>query len=223
MPTPPSQTRQNRENRLLLTLLLIGSLHTTAQSNWHSGFGLTSGTLNFQQNGSGGFAIPLRYDVAKNFNNSLSLGTNLQIGSEDRYGIGFPLILALVALSYADGGAPQGDFPGNLHGKNGTAVCLFSQIPLLIDYNWGLGSNNYCSEPFGFYLGAGTSFTLTGYTNSAGNEHSTSFFGWVGHAGIRFARNLDLGFSATIPFTQPVGPIRHPLFYQLTLTFFNKD
>jgi hypothetical protein len=211
-------------HRLSLSLLLLFCLPARGQSNWHTGFGLTSATLNFQQNGSAGFAIPLRYDLRKSDDRSLSIGTNISLGSEDKYGVGFPLILILLWLSYEGDTSP--DFltsSGSDSTQKGTSVCFFTSIPLLLHYNWGLGSNNYSNKRVGYYVGGGMSFTMTGYTNSAGHEHSTSFFGWVANVGVRFARNADLGFSATIPLSNPVGPIHNPLLYQLTFTFFNRD
>jgi hypothetical protein len=215
MPNPSPTTRS-----LALTLLLLSALWTRGQSRWHTGFGLTTATLNFQQNGAGGFAIPLRYDLFTSSNASFSFGTNLKIGTEDQYGLGFPLILGFLLLSGQSGSAP--DLSGiNINDSSrGTIVCFFSEVPLLLHYNWGLGSNNGSDKRFGFYLGGGMSQTITGYTNKAGNEHSTSFLGWVVNAGVRFARNKDLGFSMTRPMENPIGPIRNPILYQLTLTAF---
>ena len=204
---------------IAVSLLLLSFLYTNAQSNWHTGIGITTATLNFQQNGSGGLAFPVRYDLLKSYNSTLSLGTNIKIGTEDQYGLGFPLILGLLLLSYSSGQAPDlSNINTSDTSKKGTSVCFFTELPLLLHYNWGLGSNNDSYEPFGFYLGGGMSYTITGYTNSAGNEHSTSFYGMVANAGIRFARNKDLGFSATFPFTHPIGPINNPVFYQLTFS-----
>jgi hypothetical protein len=209
--------------RLTPMLLLLISFYTNGQSNWHSGVGLTSGTLNFQQNGAGGFIFPIRYDFLRFPAASFSVGSNPVIGTEDKYGIGFPLILGLLLLSDASGSAP--DLSGaSTGGQNGTTVCLFTQAPLLLQYNWGLGSNNrdYDNrERVGFYLGGGMGWTLTGITNSAGNEHSTSFWGWMGTAGLRFARNKELGFSMTLPCENTIGPISHPLFYQISFSLFH--
>jgi hypothetical protein len=208
-------------------LLLVYSLSARAQFNpdghWHTGIGLTSATLNFKQNGSGGLAFPIRYDLVKSANSSLSLGTNFKVGTEDKYGILFPAVLGLVLLSGVSGQSPDfSDFNSSGNSNPGTSVCLFSDFPLLVQYNWGLGSSNLSNQRFGFYLGGGMSYTITGFTNSAGNETSTSFFGWVANAGFRFARNKGLDFATTIPFNNPIGPINNPIFYQLTFCFFFK-
>jgi hypothetical protein len=65
------------------------------------------------------------------------------------------------------------------------------------------------------------SYTLTGYTLYKTMQQSTHFFGWVGNAGIRLRNGTDLGFSLTLPRNNPVGPIRNPVFYQLTICSFN--
>jgi hypothetical protein len=95
-------------------------------------------------------------------------------------------------------------------------------IPLLLNYNWGLGSKNISERRIGFYVGAGVSFTITGYTNGAGNEHSTSFYGWVGNIGVRLARDKDLGFSMTRPMESSIGPINNPILYQVTFTWMSR-
>ena len=205
---------------LALSLLLLSSLWARGQSRWHKGIGFTGATLNFQQNGASGFAIPIRYDLFRSANASLSFGTNLKIGTEDKTGFTFPAILGLLLLGGETGSTP--DLSGT-DNSNGTTICFFSEVPLLLHYNWGLGSNNGSDKRFGFYLGGGMSHTITGFTNEAGHEHSTSFFGWVANAGVRFAGHgegrHDLGFSMTLPMENPIGPINNPVLYQLTFSW----
>jgi hypothetical protein len=207
----------------LCSLYVKGQIHYKSE-NWHGGIGFTAASLNFQQNGAGGIAIPFRYDLLKTGKSSISLGSNIKIGSADKYGASFPVILALVALlSAADNG---GDFSGftsssNNNGKSNYNINLFTEFPLLLHYNFGLGTFSDAGDPpFGFYIGGGMSYTVTGIPLNSSTQQSTSFFGWVANAGVRFARNKDLGFSMTQPLQNPIGPINNPIMYELTFSFF---
>ncbi|HXB91406.1 MAG TPA: hypothetical protein VNU72_03920, partial [Puia sp.] len=168
------------------------------------------------KNGAGGFIAPLRYDLFQSPNSSFSLGFNPAAGTEDRYGIGFPLTLAFIY-----GGGNGNDFPDLRNfadsSAKGTVICFFAQAPLLLQYNWGLGSGSgdRYSKRVGFYAGGGMGLTVTGVTNNLGNEHSESFWGWVGTFGLRFAKNKDLGFELTLPCQKMIGPIPHPVMYQV--------
>ena len=79
---------------VLCTSYARGQIHYKRE-NWHGGIGLTEASLNFHQNGAGGVAIPFRYDLVKIGKSSISLGSNIKIGSEDEYGVSFPAILAV--------------------------------------------------------------------------------------------------------------------------------
>jgi hypothetical protein len=204
---------------LLLLLPALAANGQSKDSRWHSAAGLAEGTLNFKQNGAGAFAFPLRYDLLNGNNSSLSLGTNLKFGSEDEYGASFPAILILVALLSASGANP--DFSGtgsnNSSSGSGYSINFFADFPLMLEYNWGLGTANTSDHHLGWFIGAGATFTTTGVTlTSAGHGTSENFFGWTGNIGFRFARNKELSFSTTLPFQNSVGPIQHPLFFALT-------
>lgn len=218
--------------RILSALLLLWSLSSSAQTdhseNWHSGVGVSFSTLNFKQNGAGALAIPYRYDFLTSGKSTLSLGTNLQFGSEDEYGISFPIIALVVLFTNS---STQHDLFTHFFDNGATSnsdkrygVGLFTHAPLLLDYNFGLGTKNGDDDKIGFYAGGGMSFTLTGYTVAGGStiQQSTYFFGWEANAGIRLRNNLDIGFSMVLPFNDPIGPIQHPLLYQLTLCSFKK-
>ena len=203
----------------------MASLSSKGQERFHGEGGLTEATLSFNKNGAGGFIFPLRYDLCQWTNSSFSLGFNPAAGSEDRYGVGFPLMLAFVY----GGGGNGNEFPdlrnfGDTSAK-GTVVCLFAQAPLLLQYNWGLGagSGDDYYKRVGFYVGGGMGLTVTGVTNNAGNQHSESFWGWVGTFGLRFAKNKDLGFDLTLPCENMIGPVSHPVMYQVHFCWNLKD
>jgi hypothetical protein len=219
--------------RTLTMLLLVlctsyanGQFHYKPE-NWHGGIGMTLASLNFHQNGAGGLAIPFRYDLLKTGKSSISLGTNIKIGTEDEYGVSFPALLALVALLSAvnDGGNFSGFNGNNNNNANSNySINLFSEFPLLLHYNFGLGTYSDAGDPsLGFYIGGGMSYTITGVPLSGGVQQSTNFFGWVANAGVRFARNKDLGISVTMPLQNPIGPINNPVMYQLTFSVFGKN
>jgi|GEM_PF-3057832 len=192
-------------------------------ANWHSGFGLAFGTVNFKENGNGALAIPIRYDFLNIGDASFSLGTNIKIGTEDRYGLSFPVLLILLVIAGAvDNSSAWADIGGNGNddGK-GYGIGFFTDLPLLIHYNVGLGTREGQYERIGYYVGGGFSYTLTGYTLYKTVQQSTHFFGWVGNAGVRLRNGVDLGFSLTLPRNNPVGPIQNPVFYQLTFCSFN--
>jgi hypothetical protein len=210
--------------KLILSAILLSFLYSDGQlihsNNWHGGFGLSGGTLNFKQNASVGFAIPLRYSLIQFHNSSISLGTSLKIGAEDKYGIAFPVVLAyLVASGLSGGAAPD---PSDIDISK--TVRFYTSFPLLLNYNFGLGARNWSNERFGFYLGGGMSYTITGFTNSDGVQQSAFFLGLVANAGIRLGEGTELGLSLTLPLPagQAIGPINNPFFYEFSLTFSGK-
>lgn len=200
---------------LSLLLSLFFFQYTYAQfdpgSRAHGGMGLAAGSLNFQQNGAGSLAIHYYYNLLSGDRSSFSIGTNLKVGSEDINGISFPAILGLLIAGGASGSSPD---LSNSDLSN--RIRFFGDFPLLLHYNWGLGAGKGTQGRFGFYLGGGMSYTVTGVTNSDGNERGVDFFGWMMDLGVRFARNKELGVSTTIPFSNPIGPIYNPILYQLS-------
>ena len=205
-----------------MLLLLLPFLEGKAQIRKHGGIGFTASTLNFQQNGAGALTFSGRYDFLTFPNSSFSLGTHLKIGSEDEYGISFPIIAIVVVAVSAAGGNPD---LSNIPGNSGTvshssySINFFGDFPLLLHYNWGLGSNDNSEKRFGWYIGGGASYTVTGVSlNSSGYAPAVSFPSWVGDIGIRFAQNNDIGFSLNVPMQSTVGPIQHPLMFSLTFT-----
>jgi hypothetical protein len=216
--------------RIAITLfLLLAILSGRAQidpSRWHVAAGISEATLNFQQNGAGALAVPIRYDLLRGRNSTLSLGTNLKIGSEDEYGISFPAILLLLSLLSLSGSSPD---LSNLNttgsgSGNGYSVNLYADMPLLLQYNWGLGTPNISEHHFGWFVGGGMTYTLTGVTvSSTGHGRQVDFLGWMGDLGIRFNRCAELSFSTTVPLQNTIGPIQHPLSFALTLAFTSRE
>jgi hypothetical protein len=209
--------------KLILSFILLSFLHSNGQlihsNNWHGGFGFSGSTLNFKQNAALGFAIPIRYSLIQFDNSSISLGTSLKIGAEDKYGVAFPLIVAYFVATGLSGADPDAS---NIDISK--TVRFFTSFPLLLNYNFGMGARNWSDERFGFYLGGGMSYTITGFTNSAGVQQSAFFLGLVANAGIRLGEGTELGFSLTLPLPagQSIGPINSPLFYEFSLTFSGK-
>jgi hypothetical protein len=207
---------------LLLSLAFLPAKSQTEGSPWHAAVGLTESTISFDRNGAGALAVPLRYDFLNLRNASLSLGTNMKIGTEDEYGVSFPLILLLIAV--LDGSGSNPDF-SNLGGSNSNpsssySIKFFSDLPVMLQYNWGRGTARGADRRFGWFAGGGVSYTITGVTiNSNGHAATATFPGWTAEIGIRTGKNMQLGFSTTVPMQPAVGPIQHPLLFGLTLAF----
>jgi hypothetical protein len=225
MPFPPIPLQVR--SHLLSGLIMLSFSGVAAQSTthsenyWHSGAGLSEGTINFQGNGTGGLSLLYRYDLLKSTNSTLSLGTNIKIGTADRIGIVFPLIVGLLLLDPDPGSAFNGNNASDT-GKSGEWIGFFSDLPLLLNYNFGLGSDDFTKHRFGFYFGGGMTFTVTAISNNSGVRQNTSFLGWVLNAGIRFGKDKDIGFSMTSPLRNPIGPIDNPIFYQITYSVFDR-
>lgn len=186
--------------------------------HWHVGAGINLATIDFHQNGAGAFIVPIRYDFLQMRNSSFSLGTHLMAGTEDEYGVSFPVLVALLALANG-AGAHAADFTNNYNdtGKNGYSIRFFTSIPLLLQFNIGYGSPNEKEYALGWFIGGGSNLTVTGYTYEEGRQRTTSFWGLVIDGGLRFEKNGELGFSITRPFLDQIGPIQHPLMFQLRL------
>jgi hypothetical protein len=206
---------------LLNTYCCFGQIRYKHE-NLHLGIGYTGSSINFQQNGTGAIAVPIRYDWLKFGKSSFSLGTNLKIGTEDEYGVSFPALLIVAMLIGASGASPDiSSSNGNL--LPNYSINFYSETPLLLHYNFGLGTNSTSGAPSaGFYVGGGINFVVTGVPlggqNSSQLQQSTAFLGWIANAGIRFGRHADLGFSVTKPFQNTVGPINNPLLYGFTIS-----
>jgi hypothetical protein len=140
---------------IALLVLLFSFPDANAQSYHsdeylHAGIGISTGSLSFQENGTGGLSILLRGDLLKSTNSTLSLGTNLKLGTADKSGLVFPLSVLEVLSGSPSGADLTNDWVG-----------FFADIPLLLNYNFGLGSDYFSNHRFGFYLGGGVSYTIS--------------------------------------------------------------
>jgi hypothetical protein len=217
---------------LPILLLLLNSYCCPGQihykhENLHVGFGYTASSINFQQNGAGAFVVPVRYDWLKFGKSSFSLGTNLKIGTEDEYGVSFPIPLIIAAILGSTGSSPDLSSVNTNNLLPNYSINFYSETPLLLHYNFGLGTNGASGDPSaGFYIGGGINFVVTGVPlggqNSSQLQQSTCFLGWIANAGIRFGHHADLGFSVTKPFQNNVGPINSPLLFGFTISGWTK-
>lgn len=101
---------------------------------------------------------------------------------------------------------------------NGGTVHLFTELPALLHYNFGLGSSDQTPKRTGFYIGGGANYIMTGFTDTAGFFRETSFFGWVVDGGIRFKKIMDMNFANVFSLRQPIGQIKHPMFFEITFS-----
>ena len=200
---------------ILLVILLFSQISYGQQwkEKVHFGLGLTYGSLNSIESIAGGFSVPLGYNLIETENSSFSLSTNIKFGAEDKTGLAFPGLVILSAI------LPQGT-DINTQGIND-----FAELPLLIHYNFGLGSRKYTDKETGFYFGGGMNYLFTGYTDTSGNSLPTSFWGYTIDGGIRFNKKkdgicTDLNFGTTISLGQSVGQINRPQFFEITLSFY---
>jgi hypothetical protein len=201
-----------RQNiRLLFVCLFLSSSVAYAQRSWKKtdkqvSFGLANGTLNFRDNVSSGFCMGFGFNLFSIQSSSLSFGTNIKFGFENKYGLGY---LALAANALSDGAGPT----------EGDNLADFAEFPFFLHYNYGYGSNSNSQKKFGFYIGSGMSYLVTGYDNGIINSYSTSFWGWSIDAGIRFS-HFEFGLSRVNSLSGPITGIPNPAFYQATLSIF---
>ncbi len=199
---------------LLCSVARCQSIYTA--DRWQWGMGLTAATLNFHQNGITGFCFPVSYNLIQSEHSSLSLGTNLKIGTEDENGLLFPVVIGAAFASAVD---------PNLDPSLNHQVAVYADFPLLLHYNFGVGAHRSfrsSTDNRGFYIGGGFTQTFTGYTSpKTGQAAQTDFRAWVADGGLRFRLNtstgLDLGLAISQPFRAPIGPIDRPLLFQFNI------
>ena len=183
---------------------------------WNVGIGVSGGSLNFHQNGASGLNFYCTYNLIQLGRSSLSITQGLTIGTEDEYGISFPIIMVASLIV-----GPIDQDPTFNH-----TIAGYVDLPLLLHYNFGAGarrdterSNN---EKIGFYLGGGATHTFTGYTNTFGKEAQTDYWALVADGGIRLKPKgtdvICIGLSVGQPLRTPIGPIGNPLFFQLNFS-----
>lgn len=206
--------------RLLIIPFLLLFIPSFGQLQY--GIGYTVAWLCSNTNVAGGFSFFIGKNIVETSTSSFSISTNLKIGMADRIGTGVLGPILLVAL-YFDAKSGDNNISNSLSnintdGIDGGKIHLFADIPVLVHYNFGLGSSSKCNRKFGFYLGGGFSYTTTGYTDSLEFSKGTGFFGYVMDGGVRFAKNVDINLSNTISLRQPIYTINHPVFTEITLS-----
>lgn len=201
----------------LLVLSLLMPL-TNLYGQVQFGIGYTVAWLNSKESIAGGASVFMGRNISERPNSSFSISTNVKIGIEDKIGTGLviPLFFAMAATNNHH--ISSSSINNNTDKLNGGKIHLFTDFPLLLHYNFGLGSNKDCNKKFGFYLGGGISYTTTGYTDTLGFSKGTGFFGCVIDGGIRVAESIDINYSNVISLRKPIGAISHPIFFEITLS-----
>jgi hypothetical protein len=188
----------------------------------HFGGGLTGGSLNFHQNGGVGLNFRYDYNLLQGKHSSLSLGLGATIGTEDENGLFFPVEVGIfIAAGIANYSGPNLDLSFNHQ------VVVYSDFPLMLHYNWGLGSSTHSTanaHNWGFFLGGGFTETFTGYTSPTTKQSAqTNFWAWVADAGIRIPNGdrgaAEFGIGIEQPLRNPIGPILQPVMYKLSIIF----
>jgi hypothetical protein len=195
-------------NLVLLVAFIMLSNNLSGQTNVQVGY--AGASLNTTQSLGGGLALYLGRNISESRISSLSLSTNIKLGIEDKTGSGL-IIPAIFLFVYTGVGNNTSAGSGN-----GGTVHLFTELPLLVHYNFGLGSTDQNDKRAGFYFGGGFNYVMTGFTDTAGYSKKTSFFGGVIDGGIRFNKIMDVNFETVFPFAKTIGEIKHPMFYQIT-------
>lgn len=206
----------NYSKLFLLSFILL--LSNTSFGKMQYSFGYTGAWLNTNRAIAGGFSFSASKNIFEIQNSSLSVSTNLKLGMEDKSGafLIIPAFVGVASLYDNSSSTPDASF---MDGLSGGTIHLFADIPLLLHYNFGLGSKRDCDRRFGFYLGGGVSYIATGYTDTLGYSKRTGFIGWVADGGVRFRKNIDVNIANVFSFRKPIGPVRYPVFSEVTLSF----
>lgn len=174
--------------------------------------GLTGSALNYPGSVNTGISLGMMFDFLKTRDASISFGTNIKAGMENEDGTGLLVVAGNVfANLYA-----SGSYPGWVSNSGNVGYC---ELPLLVHYNFGLGATTETKKRFGFYLGGGMTYVVTGYPGETGNAESISFYGLEADAGIRLFRHFQIGFSGVFSLRDPLGPItQRPGMFGVTLS-----
>jgi hypothetical protein len=183
---------------------------------WNGGIGFSGGSLNFHQNGNLGLNCFYTYNLIELGRSSISITQGLTLGTEDEYGVSFPVLMAAALFT---GTADQN---WNLN----HIIAGYADFPLVLHFNFGAGARRDADgtedERMGFYFGGGVTHTFTGYTNTFDQEAQTDYWALVADGGIRFkkpgAAAWGIGLGIEKPLRTPIGPIRNPLFFQLNFS-----
>ncbi|HSZ33503.1 MAG TPA: hypothetical protein VK772_09330 [Puia sp.] len=97
--------------------------------------------------------------------------------------------------------AYAGNYDTQAGNENNKTIGWMLDAPLMINYNYGTGSNKKNSGRFGFFAGIGYGYHCNPFTDNSGDDvaHVESGFGPVFNTGIRIARdprhNFEIRFS----------------------------
>ncbi len=104
--------------------------------------------------------------------------------------IGVPLSIAYAGIYNTQAGI-----------ENNTTIWLMLDAPLMINYNYGAGSDKKYPGKFGFFVGIGYGYHSNPFTDNSGDDvaYPESGFGPVFNTGLRIARDrhhiFELRFS----------------------------
>ena len=202
----------NKTFFILLIFLLSTRLFGQMRNNKvYTGIGLTSGSLNASQSITSGISFFIGRNVFENPNSSISVCSNLKVGTEDRTGLAF---YAFLPIAIVDGIA------GNDVWTYGPNVHTFAEIPIILHYNFGFGANQDADDRFnfGFYIGFGINYSFTGYNDKTGKSYQISFPAYTTDLGIRFRGGLDLNLSASLSMNRPTEQISKPQLFGFTIS-----
>jgi len=183
----------------------------TVKSQEIKSIGFTGAWLNHRQSVAGGLAVTVQKDLFTTDNSSLSLGTTVKVGVEDKLGSG----VIIPALVYFYGFAADKHVDKD---SSGGRVNLFLDIPLLVHYNIGFGSAEGSLQNVGFYFGGGVTYIFTGYTDEAAYSKPANFAGLVADGGLRLRKGIDINYAAVFPLKQYIGQVNHPFFSEITIS-----
>ena len=209
---------------LLLSATLVTASHTRAQDThlrvglpfhkpmgYQGSLGLMGGALNSPGSIASGFSFLFMANFLQTRHVSLSVGSELRAGLDNKNGLGIPMSVANVLASWLS----NGNATPNFSNQNYTG---YYDLPLLLRLNIGDGCTMTNMQRLGFYVGGGMTYIVTGYQANPDYAESISFWGTVLEAGIRL-RGLQIGFSKVFSLRQPLGPITsNPTMYELTIS-----
>lgn len=197
----------------IAVFVAVMAFAVTVRSQEITSIGWTGAFLNHRDCLAGGLAMTIQKNLWRGENSSISLGTTIKVGIEDKVGSGW-IVPAVVLLSKERANR----FPDK--DSSGGRVNLFLDVPLLVHYNVGPGAVPDAIQRIGFYFGGGVTYTFTGYTDEARYSRPTRFVGLVADGGIRLMKWLDINYAAVFPLKRTIGPINHPFFSEISFAIF---
>ena len=96
---------------------------------------------------------------------------NFETGNKSSFSVGIPLSLGIGAASDIN--------------KENSGVYFSYDLPVIADFNIGLGATRENEKRFGYFLGAGFGYGHVSLALTSGSEKINSY-GPIGHGGVRF-------------------------------------